>query len=559
MIRIWKRWLSKDITQIVNGNKHLISKNSKYIQFLIKAQLEPIKQTSFKRNEIITTKYDNVTATTLYKLKNDILKDSKLALLIDQNFINQIIPLLLSLTSKIKYLPFETLSKQKSNEFIPPRLLERVPPLPNLIQDPTIFQEYIKTITHAKIIKQQNLPILLRTLANPLNNTTTPLHTVETYNDILYYFKTHWDFASMREIFKFINLHPFIKPNLTTFNIILSSLSQNNKIRKAKDIIIDLKFYLNLMERHKIEIDERTWEIIISFITTSQGKLQFIKVLKRNDVKINDWITLQVMKEYPQEMINYIKGNHSIILSSRLNNLVVKSCLMKDNFPLAWNFIFTNASSHSTNDQTLNLFLVPLSSKGSIDECLLLYKWFNDKMGVKGNIKTFELILKAHVRNGYSKRFPLIYQWLINLCKSTVGLTFTPNNYWKLKCQSIIKFNCLNDKIKPGDLEKLTHLYSKFNLEDLSYEGKDTVWNLSKDKPEIRKFLRLLNVVKSSIPSRHKSSYIKNNDETRLAKREYLNRRKDIAITNSSFKKLSYVDNWYKALNKEFGKKIEKN
>ncbi|CAL9736732.1 ATPase expression protein 3 [Monosporozyma servazzii] len=560
MIRVWKRLLHKDITSIVKQNKHLIGKDSSFTKKLILNQLSPIKQATFKRGETLNTKYDDEKATTLYKLKNDILKDPELSLLIDQNFINQIIPILLSLPFKneLNKEPHknrnnnDTDNDNEPNEKLP-RIIERVPPLPNFSENPDLFSQYIRLITHAKIIKGQNLPILLRTLANPLNNTTTPLQTIQTYNDILFYFKNHWDFASMREIFKFINLHLFVQPNIITFNIILSSLSQNNKIRKEKDIIIELKFYLKMMNQLKIQIDNRTLEIISSFLTTSQGKLQFIQLLKQNGIIVDDWMKLQVMKEYPTEMINYIEGN-KINLTSRLINVVVKSCLHKNDLSLAWNFIYRSANPHIVNDQTLNYLLVPLSNHGKIDECLLLYKWFNNKMGTKGNLQTFELLLKSHVRNGYSKRFGLIYEWLNELCKQNTKLSFAPNNYWKLKCQSIIKFNCINGKvIEIADHNKMNKLYSTFNLETISYNGKDTIWNLSQNKPEMRKFLRLLNVVKSRVPSKHKSSHIVNTEDTRIAKRKYLSRRKNIAITHSSFKKLSYSDDWYKALNKEFG------
>lgn len=555
MIRVWRRLLHKDITSIVKQNKHLIGKDSSFTKKLILKQLSPIKQTSFKRGETLTTKYDDEKATTLYRLKNDILKDPELSLLIDQNFINQILPTLLSLPYKSQVLHHSDNDKLKPL----PRIIERVPPLPDFSQDPDLFPRYIKLVTHTKVIKDQNLPILLRTLANPLNNTTTPLHTIETYNDILFYFKNHWDFASMREIFKFVNLHLFVTPNLTTFNIILSSLSQNNKIRKEKDVMIELKFYLKMMNELNLQIDHRTLEIISSFLTTSQGRLQFIQLLKQNGIGVDEWMKLQVMKEYPQEMINYIEGN-KINLTTRLVNVVVKSCLHKNDFALAWNFIYCHCSRHCTNDQTLNYLLVSLSDKGKLDECLLLYKWFNGKMGVKGNLPTFELILKSHVRNGYSKKFAQIYEWLNELMKRNTGLNFMPNSYWKLKCQSIIKFNCVDtmaaDKEEKEDCyDKLNKLYSTFNLETISYNGKDTIWNLSKNvngSREIRKFLRFLNVVKSRAPARHKSDHIRNDNGTRIAKREYLNRRKDIAITHSSYKKLSYATDWSKALNEEF-------
>lgn len=583
----------KDITTIVKNNKDLIGKGSNFTKKIIHQQLNLINSTRFKRSSTLNSQYDSLKATSYYNLKNDILKDKQFALLLDQNFINRITPFLLKLTPNYRSLPNESASvsydhwpkqhdKSDSNlssSFKKKQILLEVPRLPNFQLNPNEFPIYIKTLTHHTIIKDQNLPHLLRTMANPMNNVTTPLHTIDTYNDILFYFKNHWDFASMREIFKFINLHPFIEPNLTTFNLLISSLLKNNQIRMSKDVVIGLKFYLKLMIRRGIEIDSRTWELVMRFLTTSVGRLQFVQIMKQNNVPVYDWSSIYVMKDFPKEMIDYYTTksatSNTMRRNVRITNLIIKSCIQSGQFDMALNFIRANKSKCLVNDQTLNLFLVPLSNVGKLDQCLMIYKWFNETLQVRGDLTTFNLLLKSHVRNGYSKNFPIIYDWINRLFTDKVGLRYLPNSYWKLKCQSIIKFNCVDyhrhhhhgdcvdsSKVKANRLTKMDTLYESFNLDSVMLDGvhlhKIQLWNVSKGQPEIRKMLRFLNVVKgSSNGGEHKggSSFIVNNSETKIRKQKFLQRIKNIAITHSAYKKLSYSKNWYKALNDEFSRK----
>lgn len=232
---------------------------------------------------------------------------------------------------------------------------------------------------------------------------------------------------------------------------------------------------------------------------------------------------------------------------------------------------FVESKVSIVNDQSLNLFLVPLSNMGKMDQCLMIYKWFNEKLGVCGNLTTFKLLLKSHVRNGYSKNFPLIYEWIQRLFKSKIGINYMPNNYWKLKCQSIIKFNCIRTdkftdfpRIQVNRLKKMDRLYETFDFDSLDTvkEGQFheiKLWNISKGNPEIRKMLRFLNVVKrgksnNGDNNEKRSNFITNNSKTKIRKRKFLQRIKKIAITHSSYKKLSYSQNWYKALNDEFSR-----
>lgn len=599
MIQSCKRWIGtsitkintittaatkKDITAIVKKNKELIGKGSNFTKKIITQQLQLIHPARFKRSNILDSTYDSLKATKIYRLKNEILKDKQFALLLDQNFINKIIPFLLKLTPKYQCLPNDSLSpsssgsphKQHCNNTVAfssnfkKSLLLEVPKLPDFQLNPDQFPTYIRTLTHCTIVKDQNLPHLLRTLANPMNNTTTPLHTIATYNDILFFFKNHWDFASMRETFNFINLHPFITPNLITYNILISSLLKNNQIRKNKDVIIDLRFYLELMMRQGIQIDSKTWELVMRFLTTSVGRLQFLQIMKQNNIPVNGWSSLYVLKDFPKEMIDfYTRKSTSIEGTPRITNLIIKSCLQNGEFNMALRFVESNVSI--VNDQSLNLFLVPLSNMGKMDQCLMIYKWFNEKFGVCGNLTTFKLLLKSHVRNGYSKNFPLIYEWIQRLFKSKIGINYMPNNYWKLKCQSIIKFNCIRTdkftdfpKIQVNRLKKMDRLYETFDFDSLDTvkEGQFheiKLWNISKGNPEIRKMLRFLNVVKrgksnNGDNNEKRSNFITNNSKTKIRKRKFLQRIKKIAITHSSYKKLSYSQNWYKALNDEFSR-----
>lgn len=611
MIQLCKRWFSittiikakntkaattavgvKDITAIVKNNKDLIGKGSNFTKKIINQQLVLINSTKFKRSKILNSQYDSLKATNYHNLKTDILKDKQFALLLDQNFINRIIPFLFKLTPNYRSLPNDSIlplndswSRQDKNSnralsissSFKTSLLLEVPQLPNFQLNPNKFASYIRTLTHHTIIKDQNLPHLLRTLANPMNNMTTPLQTIDTYNDILFYFKNHWDFASMREIFKFINLHPFIRPNLTTFNILISSLLKNNQIRMSKDIIIGLKFYLKLMIRQEVEIDSKTWELIMRFLTTSIGRLQFVQIMKQNNVPVTDWSSIYIMKDFPKEMINHYitksATSKNMRRNVRITNIIIKSCLQNGEFNMALDFIRSNRSNCSVNDQTLNLFLVPLSNMGKLDHCLMIYKWFNENLGVCGDLTSFNLLLKSHVRNGYSKNFPVIYEWINLLFKDRVGLKYLPNSYWKLKCQSIVKFNyadpCYDhhnhgapSKIKLKRLNKMDRLYEAFNLDSILFDGCQfhelQLWNVTKTHPDIRKMLRFLNVVKGCSKSgdnnKKRSKFIISNSETKIRKQKFLQRIKKIAITHSSYKKLSYSKNWYKALNDEFSK-----
>lgn len=544
IIQTLRRWFCCP-SRVLSGEK-----STNFTKTIINKQLSLIPNVKFNRQKIINEKYDNLKASTLYRIKKETYQDKKLASLLDQNFINQITPLLLKLTPR--ELPM--ISQHKSHT-LTRRMKRHVPRLPTfemIREDPALFHRYIRTITHNTYIHDQNLSILIRTLANPMNSMTNGFQTVDTYNDIMFYFKGKWDLASLRETFKFMRLNG-IMPNLKTFNIIISSILNNSRIRKGKDVIIDLKFYLNMMVERRMFVDGKTWRLVYQFLKSNEGKLKYLEMMKLNKVEIDHLMILQMMEGFNQRIsLEYI-GSRNVDVDLAIMNHMIKLMVRHEKFEFTqgYKFLIKYGNRTNTNDQTLNYFMVQSSNQGRLDLCLYMMRLFELRYNIYGNEQTFELLLKSHVRNGYSAKFTTIYQWIVTrLYKRFDGLMFLPNNYWKLKCQSIIKFNCKNDKEVKADLDKLDCLYDKFQIQ--KYNGETSLWSMSQTKPEIRTMIRYLNCVSTRGVNSKDKKYITNDSDTQDAKLKYRQQIKKIAINNANKKRLPYIKDWYNALVDEY-------
>ncbi|CCF56468.1 hypothetical protein KAFR_0B01690 [Kazachstania africana CBS 2517] len=557
---------SKSRNLQIAENSHLVGKNSSFERKLVQEMLLPYRPThKFKRQEI-KADYDTAKANKLYHLRKQMLQNESWMEREDQLLLNELLPLMVKLANFRVYLPHVNKRRLFQRES-----MREIPQVPKFDEDPMVFTDYIGLLTHTKFryksSSKQNgiIPKMLKMMVNPSNKVTLPYQTSQTYNDVMFFFKQRSDYASMRETFRLMKIAN-CQLNTATYNIIISAILKNSKIRKVKKVNGELAYYLNDMINRKIGVNYITWNLLGQFLM-SQSALEFyIKKMIEQEIPVTQSLALKVFETvFKNEngnkngrtivitLLNFLKINR-ISFDSEILKFTLKHLLEDtkngNSLEVAWellNFAYRK-NQNMFNVEILNLFLNHVSLSGRIDLSLIILYHFKNVFKVSSNVESFQFLYKSLVRNGYSVNFPVILKFLKNLqLKMKLGYR---KNYWLVKCESISKFNCLK-QVTSEDLEKLGYL-----MEHIVNGGMKVKWELFKvSSRDERKLLRYLHCVpyNNNGNSREKTrdKHCITSGETKAKKTEYRKRIRYIAVQNAMIKRIGYANNWKEALTKE--------
>ncbi|SMN22711.1 similar to Saccharomyces cerevisiae YPL005W AEP3 Protein that may facilitate use of unformylated tRNA-Met in mitochondrial translation initiation [Maudiozyma saulgeensis] len=564
---------TKNISKLYENRQISVGKRSAYQKNLVKDYLSSFEHIRPFKRLTIQDDYDVERAKKLNLFKKKISTNPKFKETQDEIFLGRIIPILIRQckipVNKTK-LHFSSIPKR----IYPKDSYDEIPIIPNFQEDPQAFANYIGLLTHTNFHFKNSsstngiIPTLLRTLLHPMNKTTGPYQTTETFNDMIYYFYQKSDLASMRESLAILKLSN-CKPDIKTYNLMLSGLLKNSNNESSPNENKNLIYYLERMIKDEVRADSITWNILFQFLETDKGRTVFMEAMRDLNIEITYRFIITLIKN--SQSTQTMSGLSILKLfqqyNIRMNNDILKFCIKRFLRDGQLNHALTTIEHVSKetkssmaegnliiptviNSDTLNLFLYHFGNAGRLDLSLMSFNTFTKDYDVKPNSTNFEMLFKSLVRNGYSKNFPIIHKWI-----KVIRLKWTKemrNNYWKVKADSIAKFNCLKD-VHEDDIKIFDTMISNFKLKENNSSGYNTWSNATKDE---RKILRYINcrpnsIMKEKLINNKTNNLIKNNKNTYQQKKKYRENICKIAIKHATIKRIPYAADWYEGLNKE--------
>lgn len=556
-------------TKLYIENKNLVGKNSSFQKTLIKDYLSTFKEVKDLTRQTVQNNYDIERVKKFMYLKNEILENPHFRETQDEIFLSRIIPILTRqngrniLVNKKEQLHIQ--NKLPDDKKIYQRdSYEEIPPVPNFQEDPDSFTNYIGLLTHTTFHYRQSssasriIPTLLRTLMHPMNESTAPYQTTGTYNDLLYYYLCKNDMASMRETFALLQIAQ-CKPNIKTFNLILTVLLRNSRNNSSPNTTRNVMYYLQKLFREQLIPNNVTWGIIFQFLETDKGRSTLIKTMKGMNIEMSYRFLITLVREMDSTKqmsgLSILKlfQEYDISMNYHILGFVIRRFLEQKQLNHALTTISHIIEQNKRpgtvkvgiNAEILNLLMGHFANVGRLDLALMTYNTYVLKGIVKPNPNTFEWLYKGLVKNGYFKNFPTVAHWIkLERLKYTKEMR---NTYWKVKCDSIVKFNCLK-KWNEKDTMKFDDMMQWFVLS--KEQGYDTWKNSNSDT---RKILRYINCRpnKQRNNAKRSNSLITTGPETKKKKLEYRETIREIAIKKASIERIPYAKDWYSALNTE--------
>lgn len=160
------------------------------------------------------------------------------------------------------------------------------------------------------------------------------------------------------------------------------------------------------------------------------------------------------------------------------------------------------------------------------------------------------MLFKALVRNGYTKKFPVVLEYLKQKLKAhTMNVSIF--SYWLLKARGISKFN-----IKKTCTEDQVEVARKI-LDSALWDSGGIKWNCWKEcGAELRKAFRLLGCVPTSMKEKpSKKIKFDTTEVAKIKKASYKKRIRFLAIQNSMVKRIPYANDRHSALKSELSRR----
>ena len=575
-----------DTVRLLKENESLIGKGSKFHRRIVQDMLIPFRETHpFRRLEIHdTSSYDVKRATTMYKLKNEIQKNPTFRKTEDELFLRETLPLLEKLTvpspsfhnhnPKYHYrLRIKKNSEPCYSSYVYPRdSHSEIPPIPNLQTDPTPTETLVKytgLLSHTKFHFKNSssrtgiIPLLLRTLTHPKNESMRPYFTTEVFDNLLWYFGSlrSYDMAAVRETLSFMKISG-CSPSTKSYNLVIRALLNGGGMRGTQSGYKKLVFYLGEMSRGKVYANEETWNLVWMFLKSESGRVFMWQRMSEFGFKLDLYNLVSRMTF--DELGSVVETVPQVISKGTLK-IILRKLLEREQFNTAWLLLkkFVVNNKESTIDYTvMDVFLATFASRGRLDLTLLVFNTFVNDYNVKPGLSSFNLLFKSLVWNGYFKGFPVVFQYLQTLKKES-GLV-PKDSYWKLKAESIVRYNFT--KSETTTMDEISRF--RLGMTDFKLAKNDELSLTTMDRRKVSheriKMLRYLNCVPyrrrnvgdpkgsehTEIEGRGRQ-YIVTSDEIREEKRKFRSRIKRIAIQNATVKRIPYAKDWFKALNDE--------
>lgn len=540
--------------EYVRENLHIIGKGSDFEKLAVQEYLAPLRSHPFSRHRI-RDDYDESSAKSFNSNLNNIKRahNSK-AILFNRTyqFVGDMLAILIPLT------PNELTINGSTRSFLNEAFTE-VPPIPDFKIHTQLFEDYIGLLTHTHFYYKKSsklngiIPKMLRNLMHPSNINTMHLKNVNVYNDVIYFFSERFDFATCRELFVQMKIEG-IHPNTRTFNLMLRNLLKNSHIRKSKLPHKEALYYLNRMKSCGIQADTITWTTCYQLLMEDISRDIFIEKMVQNNVPITSNFVYAVFRNgsYSSKEVLRFLSEHSVPLNSKLFNLCIRKLAEEQNFQVAWAFMnhaYENANFNPSHE-CLNIFLRSFAEQGRLDLALLTFNTATIKYEIRPNIHSFDMLFKALVRNGYTKKFPVVLEYLKQKLKAhTKNVSIF--SYWLLKARGISKFN-----IKKTCTEDQVEVARKI-LDSALWDSGGIKWNCWKEcGAELRKAFRLLGCVPTSMKEQpSKKIKFDTTEVAKIKKASYKKRIRFLAIQNSMVKRIPYANDRHSALKSELSRR----
>lgn len=546
----------KDVT--LNENKHLVGKGSNFQKKVVKEYLSPLRVHDLSRHEI-KDDYDSEKATRMSRMarrskhfanyREIVFSDSR-------RFVGELLAALVACSSKM----IEVISDDVVRHF-PAWTMKEVPKIPKFDANPKLFEDYIGFLTHTKFLYRNSssingiVPMILRNLMHPGNLKTLQWRTTRTYNDMIYYFREKFDFASCREIFAQMKIEG-AQRNTITYNMMLLSVLKNSHIRKVKPVDNEVIYYLKSMRKNKVRADAVTWTTCYNFLKEDVARAIFIEQMQLRGVPITASFVYTVLRNgaYSSEECLRFLSNHKVPLTCKLFKLCLDRLLQEDRVNIAWLFLEHTMTKREVDfkidSDIMNSFLRYFARKGRLDLALITFNTCTRDFDIKPDDHTFEMLFKALVTNGYSKNFSMILKYLKN-ARGSFGLG-NRNNYWLVKAAAISKFNVPKlSTFSDEDFEKLANQLN--NLVWSSTSSGFTLKTWKENGPSFKKALRDIGCVPPTLQANKEPPIV--NTTAMQKKSKYRRRIRSIAVQNAMYKRIPLAKDWYGTLKQELKKR----
>lgn len=553
---------SKNLNQKPSALFEAIQNQDKNFQRKVSREyLQPLSNHNFKRLKL-DTQYDNYKAINFTRALREMekSKESNLFSIYSieyKQFLAEMITLLVKSSQNI----VNSRQTKNENKYWKYTMTE-VPPIPNFKEHPESFTKYIGLLTHTNFLFKNSsrlngiIPKILRNLMHPANVETFHLRNIQVYNDLIFFFGEHFDLAACREIYSQITIEG-CTPNSMTFNLLLRNIIKNTHIRKSQYPYRDIIFFLKQMQNYKVNADIITWTTCYNFLKDSASQEIFIEQMERYKIPINERFIYTVLKnsksKLPFSLEDLKQRNIKItrqICEVFLDNLLVEK-KYKDAMTLIKEYHFSSPEKLKITARMMNKILIYLANESRLDLSIITYNTFLKEYGVKPDSVTFKQLYKCLARNGYSKNFFYVF-YVIKKWQNDNGLGFR-NSYWRIKCDSISKFNCRVSNFKEDRVITIEYFMKGLIWgKDVTYT--ENLWN--ECSPTLRRNLRILGCIPNAIKGKKQKQFKKFQTlvKTKDTSRKKLAYRKTIASTaikQAVINRSDYSKDWYKTFKQE--------
>lgn len=556
--------------QLVEEYQEKLGKGSMFERKNVESYLKPMGNVNLKRANIETNEsFQEQIASENYKFQKSIqsLENSSTVLFnLEQQSIREILEKLITVTPKSTdptELPKIALrdeakaSKKKQDNHV----YTEIPAVPDFGENVSLFEHYIYQLTHSTFHFKSSsnfngiIPKILKNLFHPLNSNSIGLRTVNAYNDVIFYYTKKWNIATCRELLVQMKLEN-VRPNTTTFNIMLKGLLTHQSIRHVSDPYKIALTYLNEMIKYGVKADLVTWNLVFNLLKDDISK----KLLLENRKILNlpaDTHFIRSFFKYlsfsegvtSKDLLSLIK-EYSLPMDSKLLEILVKKLIGESRIIPAWKVIDHTKKEFNFSPSVihLNLFLVKFSDIGRIDLVVATLNTFKKRFKIKPNYDSYNLVMKSISRSkdwdGKLAVLRVLYhQMLVDLKNCVAG------EYWIRRSRARLKF--IYDKevyLKPELTDDEQGLKEAMKILRWNFDSKNG--DLSKGTPdEFKNITALLGY--SPWNKKTDSISIENLEDRKQRAAEYKSRLSGLAIQKSLVQRIPYSNDSFAALKKE--------
>lgn len=542
------------VNECVKSNLSLVGRGSSFQKKVVKEYLSPLRSHPFSRHEI-TDDYEVDKATRMSNWGKHVkgAKNSQEIIISSSyQFIGDMLAALVACTPRSIQVVSEDILR-----IFPKYTIENVPKIPSFQNDSHLFQDYIGMLTHTNFLFKNSsrlngiIPKLLRNLMHPGNVKTMNLRATQNYNDLIYFYSEKFDFASCRETFVQMKIEG-ISSNTTTYNLMLRSILKNSHIRKTKPPDDEILFYLRRMKAENIKADTVTWTTCYNFLNEDISRLIFVEQMELRSIPITQRFIYTVLKNGSYGSKDYLKflSDHRIPLDQKLFNLCIDNLLSEERSDIAWIFMEHTLRKRTKDFKlgaaTLNSFVRYFADKGRLDMALITFNTCVTQYQIYPNIESFDMLFKALAKNGYTKKFPIIFEYFKRLrARWSCG---NRTSYWTVRCKSMIEFSVAQKRLVTElDLERADSLLATINWVTIPNGFTMEIWKNS--GPEVRRILRYLSCI--PMPLKQMNFTVSKDLEKSEKRKRFREKIRFIAVQNAMYKRIPYSKDWYGSLKSE--------